>query len=68
MSAAPPLSSLTRLNSTLRDLFIYIYDLSPLDLDLLFVLIKNRPMTLEDLVKHADRVQFFLDLCKDLLV
>ena len=41
MSAAPPLSSLTRLNSTLKDLFIYIYDLSPLDLDLLFLLIKK---------------------------
>jgi predicted transcriptional regulator len=56
MPAAPPLSSLTRMNSTLKDLFIYLYDLSPLDLDLLFVLIKReRPMTLEELVKEADR-------------
>jgi predicted transcriptional regulator len=56
MPAAPPLSTLTRMNSTLRDLFIYLYDLSPLDLDLLFLLIKkDRPMTLEELVKQADR-------------
>jgi predicted transcriptional regulator len=56
MPSTPPLSSLTRMNSTLRDLFIYLYDLSPLDLDLLFLLIKKeRPMTLEELVKVADR-------------
>ena len=56
MPAAPPLSTLTRMNSTLRDLFIYLYDLSPLDLDLLFLLIKeDRPMTLEELVKQVDR-------------
>src|ERR671939_40269 len=56
MPAAPPLSSLTRMNSTLKDLFIYLYDLSPLDLDLLFVLIKReRPTTLEELVNEADR-------------
>jgi predicted transcriptional regulator len=53
---APPLSSLTRTSSTLRDLFIYLYDLSPLDIDLLFLLIKTeRPMSLEELVKEADR-------------
>lgn len=56
MPAAPPLSSLTRMNSTLKDLFIYLYDLSPLDLDLLFLLIKkDRPLALEELVKDADR-------------
>ena len=56
MPAAPPLSSLTRMNSTLRDLFIYLYDLSPLELDILFLLIKkDRPLTLEELVKEVDR-------------
>ena len=56
MPSNPPLSSLTRINSTLRDLFIYLYDLSPLDLDLLFVLIKEKKaMTLEDLSTIADR-------------
>ena len=54
--SAPPLSTLTRMNSTVRDLFIYLYDLSPLDLDLLFLLIKNKkPMTLEELSTAADR-------------
>jgi predicted transcriptional regulator len=53
---APPLSSLTRMNSTIKDLFIYIYDLSPLDLDILFLLIKNnKAMTLEEIVKEVDR-------------
>src|SRR5919106_1252703 len=56
MPVAPPLSTLTRMNSTLKDLLIHLYDLSPLDLDLLFVLIRNgKPMTLEELVKQADR-------------
>ena len=51
-----PIKSLTRMNSTLKDLFIYLYDLSPLELDLLFILIKNkRSMTLEELAKKADR-------------
>src|SRR5215203_5806790 len=56
MPSTPPLGTLTRMNSTLRDLFIYLYDLSPLDLDLLFLLIKrDKPVTLEELVKQADR-------------
>ena len=56
MPSNPPLSSITRMNSTVRDLFIYLYDLSPLDLDLLFVLIKNKKaMTLEELSTLADR-------------
>ena len=54
--AAPPLSSLNRMNSTVKDLFIYIYDLSPLDLDLLLLLIKSKkPMSLEELAKQANR-------------
>jgi predicted transcriptional regulator len=37
-------------------LFIYLYDLSPLDLDLLFYLVKHKkPMTLEELSTIADR-------------
>ena len=56
MPSTPPLSTLTRMNSTIRDLFIYLYDLSPLDLDLLFTLIKHKkPMTLEELSTKADR-------------
>lgn len=56
MPANPPLSTLTRMNSTVKDLFIYIYDLSPLELDLLFLLIKRKkPLTLEVIAKAADR-------------
>ena len=56
MPSNPPLSTLTRMNSTIRDLFIYLYDLSPLDLDLLFYLVKHKkPMTLEELATIADR-------------
>ena len=51
-----PANSLTRINSTIKDLFIYLYDLSPLDLELLFLMIKTgKPMTLEQLAKKADR-------------
>lgn len=53
---APPLSSLTRMNSTVKDLFVYIYDLSPLDLEILFLLMKNKTaMTLENIVEKVDR-------------
>jgi predicted transcriptional regulator len=44
------------MNSTVKDLFIYLYDLSPLELDLLFILIKNKKsMTLEELATSVDR-------------
>lgn len=53
---APSIKTLTRMNSTIKDLFIYLYDLSPLDLDLLFIMIKNKEsLTLEELSKKADR-------------
>ena len=56
MPSTPPLSSITRMNSTIRDLFIYLYDLSPLELDILFLLIKNKkPMTLDQISTIADR-------------
>jgi predicted transcriptional regulator len=51
-----PISTLTRMNSTLKDLFLYIYDLSPLEMDLLITLVKGeKTMTLEELAKQADR-------------
>jgi predicted transcriptional regulator len=44
------------MNSTLKDLFIYLYDLSPLELDMLYILIRNKKsMTLEELAKKVDR-------------
>jgi predicted transcriptional regulator len=51
-----PISTITRLNSTAKDLFIYLYDLSPLDADLFFMLMKNKkPMILEELAKKTNR-------------
>jgi predicted transcriptional regulator len=51
-----PIRTITRVSSTIRDLLIYLYDLSPLDLDLLFLMIRNgKPATLEELAKRADR-------------
>ena len=51
-----PISTITRLNSTAKDLFIYLYDLSPLDADLFFILMKSKkPAILEDLAKKINR-------------
>jgi predicted transcriptional regulator len=64
MPAAPPVSTLTRSNSTVKDLFVYLYDLSSLELELLFLLVKNsnensnnnkKSMTLEELGKKVKR-------------
>jgi len=53
---ASSIKTITRINSTVKDLFIYLYDLSPLELELLFILIKNKTsMTLEELAKRVDR-------------
>jgi predicted transcriptional regulator len=42
IGTAAAVSSLTRMNSTVKDLFIYLYDLSPLDMSILFLLIKDK--------------------------
>jgi predicted transcriptional regulator len=46
------------MNATVKDLFIQLYDLSPLDLDILFMLISKKngdAMTLDQISKGADR-------------
>jgi predicted transcriptional regulator len=46
------------MNATVKDLFIQLYDLSPPELDVLFMLIsreKEEPMTLDDVSKEMDR-------------
>ena len=46
------------MNATVKDLFVQLYDLSPLDLDILFMLIsreKEEPMTLDEVAKEMDR-------------
>jgi predicted transcriptional regulator len=58
MPSIPSVNSLTRMNATVKDLFIILYDLSPLDLDILFLLISKKndePMTLEQISKEIDR-------------
>jgi predicted transcriptional regulator len=60
MPSIPPINALTRMNASVRDLFIQLYDLSPLDLEILFMLIgrnKNdgKPMTLDNISKQVDR-------------
>jgi predicted transcriptional regulator len=62
MSSAHYINALTRVNSTVRDLFIYLYNLSPLELDILLTLItrsnnnnSTNVMTLEELTRELDR-------------
>lgn len=61
MSTAHYINALTRINSTVRDLFIYLYNLSPLELDILLTLITKSSndnknfMTLEELTRELDR-------------
>jgi predicted transcriptional regulator len=46
------------MNATVKDLFIQVYDLSPPELDILFMLIsreKEEPMTLDEVSKEMDR-------------
>lgn len=63
------IKTITRINSTIKDLFIYLYDLSPLELDLLFILIKNKTsMTLEELAKRVDRDKSTVFRCLQKLV
>ena len=58
MPSTPPINTLTRMKATVKDLFIQLYDLSPLDLEILFMLISKKndePMTLDQISKEADR-------------
>jgi predicted transcriptional regulator len=49
-------NTITNTSSTVRELLIYLYDLSPLDVDVFFILMKsNKPMKLEDLIKKIQR-------------
>ena len=52
-----PFITITRINSTIKDLFTNIFDLSPLEVDLLLFLIANNDayMTLEELAKETNR-------------
>lgn len=55
-SSSISISSLTRMSATIKDLFTYIYDLSPMELDLLLILNRNgSPLTLDQISQEADR-------------
>jgi len=56
MSSSIPISALTRMSATVKDLFTYLYDLSPLELDLLLILNRtNEALTLDQLSQELDR-------------
>ena len=58
MPSTPSVNTLTRMNATVKDLFIQLYDLSPPELDILFMLIgreNGEPMTLDEVAKEMDR-------------
>ncbi len=60
MPSAPSVNTLTRMGATVKDLFTQLYDLSPPELDILFMLINRQdgeqePMTLEQISKAMDR-------------
>ena len=56
MPAAYQINTITHMNSTVKDLFIYLFDLSPLEVNLLFLLIKTKKsMTLEQLSQRINR-------------
>ena len=58
MPSIPSVNTLTRMNATVKDLFIQLYDLSAPELDILFMLIsreKEEPMTLDEVSKEMDR-------------
>src|SRR4051794_7730449 len=56
MPSAYSINTITYTNSTAKELLIYLFDLSPLEIQLLFLLIKTRKsMTLEQLSQKVDR-------------
>ncbi len=74
MPSIPSIHSLTRMNATVKDLFIQLYDLAPLELDILFLLIRReseqqqQPMTLDEVTKEMDRDRSTVFRCLQKLV
>jgi predicted transcriptional regulator len=56
-TSSPSIATLTRVNSTVKDLFVYLYNLSPLETDLILLLMLNskNPMTLEQVANEVNR-------------
>src|SRR6476620_3306423 len=54
--ASTPIASITRMNASLKDLIMSLYDLTPLEFDLLFALIaRKKPTSLDVLSKQVNR-------------
>jgi predicted transcriptional regulator len=63
------IASITRMNASLKDLVMLMYDLSPLEFDLLFALIARRKATtLDVLSKEVDRDKTTVFRCLQKLV
>jgi predicted transcriptional regulator len=61
--------TITRMNASLRDLIMSLYDLSPLEFDLLFALIaRKKAVALDDLSKEVDRDKTTVFRCLQKLV
>lgn len=53
---SPSLNILTSVNASCKDLFTCLYDLSPSDVNMLTILLKQKkPRTLDDIARIADR-------------
>src|ERR671930_717051 len=63
MPTWPPISTFIRPSATVKDLLVFLYQLCPLDVDVLFILLKHsnnnrkgeRSMSLEEIAKEAHR-------------
>ena len=63
------IASITRMNASLKDLIMLMYDLSPLEFDLLFTLIgTKKAATLDALSKDVDRDKTTVFRCLQKLV
>jgi predicted transcriptional regulator len=50
------INSITRVNSSVKDLLVYLFELSPLDVDVLLFLMKSKKaVAIEELAKKLDR-------------
>ena len=65
-----PVISITRVNSTVKDLLAFLFDLSPLELKIMLFLLKLNPesITLEELAEKADRDKSTVFRCLQKLV
>jgi predicted transcriptional regulator len=53
---SPSLNMLTNINASCKDLFVCMYDLSPSDVNMLGILLKQKkPKTLDEIAKIANR-------------